>query len=115
MKSYFNCHTHTALGSNIRLLDSINKVKDVIDKSIELGLCGVAITDHECLSAHIEAEKYMQSIQEQHPDFKLALGNEIYLTEDRSIGQKYYHFILIAKDGNNSLYWWRTWIDNIVI
>ena len=40
----------------------------------------------------------MQSIQEQHPDFKLALGNEIYLTEDRSVGQKYYHFILIAKD-----------------
>ena len=40
----------------------------------------------------------MQSIREQYPDFKLALGNEIYLTENRNQGQKYYHFILIAKD-----------------
>ena len=98
MKGYFNCHNHTAVGSNIRLVDSINKPEALIDKAIELGLTGIAITDHEILSAHVEAEKHMQKIQEQNPNFKLALGNEIYLTDTRDRGQKYYHFILIAKD-----------------
>ena len=97
MKPYFNCHNHT-MYSNLRLIDSINKPEDLIDKAIELGLSGIAITDHECLSAHVEAEKYMEKIQEKNPDFKLALGNEIYLIDERSNGQKYYHFILIAKD-----------------
>ena len=98
MKPYFGVHNHTAVGSNIRLIDSINKPEDLIDKAIELGLSGIAITDHECLSAHVEAEKHMKKIKEQHPDFKLALGNEIYLVDERKPGQKYYHFILIAKD-----------------
>ena len=98
MKPYFGVHNHTAVGSNIRLIDSINKPEDLIDKAIELGLSGIAITDHECLSAHVEAEKHMQKVRKQHPDFKLAFGNEIYLVDQRITGQKYYHFILIAKD-----------------
>jgi len=97
MKPYFGSHNHT-IYSNLRLIDAINKPKDLIDKAIELGLSGIAITDHECLSAHVEAEQYMQKIKEQHPDFKLAFGNEIYLVNERGSGQKYYHFILIAKD-----------------
>ena len=97
MKSYFNCHTHTVY-SNIRLLDSINRPEKVIDTAIELGLSGVAFTDHECLSAHVPVEKYMNKKQEAYPDFKVALGNEIYLIDERKSGQKYYHFILIAKD-----------------
>lgn len=97
MPTYFNCHTHTNY-SNLRLIDAINKPQDLINKAIELGLSGIAITDHECLCAHIEAEKHMMKIQEAHPDFKLALGNEIYLVNERKTGQKYYHFILIAKD-----------------
>ena len=97
MQTYFGVHNHT-IYSNIRLIDAINKPEDLIDKAIELGLSGIAITDHECLSAHIEAEKYMNKIQEKNPTFKLALGNEIYLVNDRINGQKYYHFILIAKD-----------------
>ena len=97
MGTYFNCHSHTEY-SNIRLLDCINKPKDLIDKAIELGLSGIAITDHECLSSHMEVNQYAKSLQETNPDFTIALGNEIYLTDDRSSGQKYYHFILIAKD-----------------
>lgn len=31
-------------------------------------------------------------------DFKIAIGNEIYLTKTRDNNQKYYHFILIAKN-----------------
>ena len=117
MQSYFGCHNHT-IYSNIRLIDSINQPEDLINKAIELGLSGIAITDHECLSAHVRAEKYMKSIQEKHPNFKLALGNEIYLTETRDRGQKYYHFILIAKDaiGHRALRELssRAWINSYV-
>ena len=95
--SYFGVHNHTDR-SNIRLLDCINRPKALIDKAIELGLSGIAITDHECLSGHIKANKYAREIQKEHPDFKVALGNEIYLTDTRENGQKYYHFLLIAKD-----------------
>ena len=35
MKKYFGCHNHT-MYSNIRLLDCINRPKDLIDKAIEL-------------------------------------------------------------------------------
>lgn len=95
--SYFNCHAHT-MYSNLRLLDCINRPKDLIDTSIELGLSGVAITDHECLSAHAEVNQYAKEIYKEHPDFKIVLGNEIYLIDKRGPKQKYYHFILLAKD-----------------
>jgi DNA polymerase-3 subunit alpha len=42
--------------------------------------------------------KYAKEIKEKYPDFTIALGNEIYLTDTRESGQKYYHFILLAKD-----------------
>ena len=97
MRTYFGIHNHTYY-SNIRLLDSINRPTALIDKAIELGLSGIAITDHECLSGHMEINQYAKTIKEKFPYFKIALGNEIYLTDDRQPGQKYFHFILIAKD-----------------
>lgn len=93
----FEVHAHTEY-SNLRLLDCINKPKKLIDRAIELGLSGIAITDHECISSHPEINIYAEEIQEKYPDFKIALGNEIYLTQNREMGQKYYHFILIAKN-----------------
>ena len=50
--SYFNNHAHTEY-SNLRLLDCINHPEELIDKAIELGLSGIAITDHESLSSHM--------------------------------------------------------------
>ena len=50
------------------------------------------------LVGHPQANFYAQDFMKEHPDFKVALGNEIYLTPDREKGQKYYHFILIAKN-----------------
>ena len=97
MAQRFEVHSHSEY-SNIRLLDCINKVTDLIDRAVEIGLSGIALTDHECLSGHPEANFYAQKILEKHPDFKVALGNEIYLTPNREMGQKYYHFILIAKN-----------------
>ena len=118
MRNYFGVHNHTDR-SNIRLLDCINRPKALIDKAIELGLSGIAITDHECLSAHMEVNQYAKKIKEKHPDFKIALGNEIYLVDKREPGQKYYHFILIAKDalGHKALRelsstaWYNSFVD----
>ena len=118
MRNYFGVHNHTDR-SNIRLLDCINRPKALIDKAIELGLSGIAITDHECLSAHMEVNQYAQKIKEKHPDFKIALGNEIYLVDERGPKQKYFHFILIAKDalGHKALRelstkaWYNAYVD----
>lgn len=93
----FEIHSHTHY-SNLRLLDCINRPKDLINRAIELGLSGIAITDHESLSGHMEINQYAKEIKEKNPEFKIALGNEIYLCENRESGQKYYHFILIAKN-----------------
>ena len=92
----FEPHSHTHY-SNIRLLDCINRPKQLINRAIELGLMGIAITDHDCLSSHMEINMYAQEIAKEYPEFKVVLGNEIYLTNSRDSGQKYYHFILHAK------------------
>ena len=93
----FEPHSHSEY-SNIRLLDCINKIPNLIDRAIEIDLSGIAITDHECLSGAPQANFYAQEILKEYPDFKIAIGNEIYLTPNREMGQKYYHFILIAKN-----------------
>ena len=54
----------------------------------------MAITDHETIAQSIRVCK----LQKENPDFKIAIGNEIYLTDTRDKGQKYYHYLLIAKD-----------------
>ena len=93
----FETHSHTDY-SNIRLLDSVNTIPNLINRAIELGLAGIAITDHETTSGHPDANFYAEEIVKEHPDFKIALGNEIYLCDTREMGQKYYHFILLAKN-----------------
>ena len=118
MGTYFNIHNHT-MYSNIRLLDCINRPKDLIDKAIELGLSGIAITDHECLSAHMEVNQYAKEIKKKNPDFVIALGNEVYLVDKRENGIKYYHFILTAKDAIghkalrelSSIAWYNSYVD----
>ena len=93
----FEVHSHTHY-SNLRLPDCINRPKDLVKRAMSLGLSGIAITDHECISGHMELNLYQREIEKENPNFKIALGNEIYLCGDRESGQKYYHFILIAKN-----------------
>jgi DNA polymerase-3 subunit alpha len=116
--SRFEVHSHTHY-SNLRLIDSITKPKDLIDRAIEIGLKGICVTDHECLSASIELNQYQHKIQKDNSNFKIGLGNEIYLCNDRSTGQIYYHLILIAKDviGHkqlrklSSIAWMNSYVD----
>lgn len=93
-------HAHSCY-SNIRLLDSINRLEDLILKSCELGLSGICLTDHECMCGAVKwltLEKEFKQKGKIPEDFKCGIGNEIYLTDFRGKKQKYYHFILIAKD-----------------
>ena len=53
--SYTSIHNHTHY-SNLRLIDAINTEETLIDRAYELGLRGVAITDHE--SGHVKALNY---------------------------------------------------------
>ena len=116
--SYFGIHNHTHY-SNLRLLDSINRPKDLIKKAKELGLSGIAITDHEALCGHMEINKIAKEMQESDPNFTIALGNEIYLTDTRDTNQKYFHFLLIAKDAIghrilrelSSIAWYNMYVD----
>ena len=89
----FSPHNHTDM-SNFRLIDSICKVTSLVQRGYDIGLKGIAITDHETLAQSIRICK----LQKDYPDFKIAIGNEIYLCDERATGQKYPHFILIAKD-----------------
>ena len=94
MYKRFSPHNHTDKGSNLRILDSINKIESLIEYGVKIGLAGLAITDHECLSQSIQVCK----LQDKYPDFKIAIGNEIYLVDNREKGIAFPHFILIAKD-----------------
>ena len=96
----FDNHSHSMF-SNFRLIDSINRPKDMILKAHELGMAGIALTDHETVAGHVEwlkAEKELKKAGKIPEDFKCACGNEIYLVDDRNNIEKYWHYILIAKD-----------------
>lgn len=93
----FECHSHTCY-SSIRLLDAISKPRDLVESAQKIGLTGIAITDHEALCCHPEIDKIQQELIDSGSSFKIAKGNEIYLTDTREPKQKYWHFILIAKD-----------------
>lgn len=93
-------HAHSCY-SNIRLLDSINKTENLITTAYDICLKGICLTDHEALCGAIEFLNNEKSLKEKNrisQDFKCGIGNEIYLTDTRDKAQKYYHFILIAKD-----------------
>lgn len=112
---YIQIHSHTGK-SNIRLVDCINKTKDLLKTAVKVGYSGIAITDHEVLSAHVEALKITKELKkkgEMPEDFKLILGNEIYLVDSleevkdnyQSGKTRFPHFILLAcdKEGHKQL------------
>ena len=127
--NYTSIHNHTEY-SNLKLIDSINKVEELIQYAFDLGLNGVAITDHDSISGHVKAWNYYNKnfSDEQKQSFKLILGNEIYLcrsglnADNHEKGEKFYHLILLAKDdiGHeqireiSSRAWSRSYMKNIM-
>lgn len=117
----FSTHNHSHY-SNLRLLDSINRPEEMIRYAHKIGLKGICLTDHEVLSGHvkfIQAYKKLKTDKENPlpDDFKIGLGNEIYLVKEdseeelkenyfnRNPDTKFYHFILLAlnPDGHRQL------------
>lgn len=69
----------------------------------------VAITEHETVSSAIKAQEYYEKIKKENPNFKVILGNEIYLTRNGLNAQnykketdRYFHFILLARDATGA-------------
>ena len=93
-------HNHLQY-SNARLRDCIIKENDLLKYASELGHELVAITDHEFTGSWIKVEK----AKKNYPNLKVIYGNEIYLCRNGlnannfvSGQDKYYHFILLARD-----------------
>lgn len=74
-------HNHTDY-SNLRLRDSINTIEELVNCSLELGQEVIAFTEHETISNALKIEKYYNKIKQEHPNFKIIRGNEIYLCRD---------------------------------
>lgn len=73
----------------------------MLKTAARLGMHGITLTDHECLCGHLkwlQAEKNLKEQDILSSYFKAALGNEIYLVEDRNNIERYWHYILIAKN-----------------
>lgn len=120
----FEIHSHSAKGSNIRLIDSINSPKGLLQTAYDKGYSGLTITDHEFVGNSVMmlmAEKELKEKKLISEDFKVALGNEIYLVDTRNKKEikKYFHFILIAKNSLghealrklSSIAWYNSFFD----
>jgi len=92
-------HAHDEM-SNLRIIDCNIRVEDLINRAFDIGLNGIAVTNHDALGSHLRAIRAYNKIKEDNPntDFKVLLGNEIYLNESLEPSRRYNHFILIAKD-----------------
>lgn len=105
--AFTGIHNHTAEGSNLRLRDSINKIPEMIDYAHSLGHKGICFTEHEAITSSLDVLKYYHAKknQEDWQDFKVLLGNEIYLCTDEVTAEnkrnnRYPHFILVALNAN---------------
>ena len=98
-------HNHSEY-SNLRLRDSINRVKDMLEYAGFLGHKVIGITEHETIANAVKVEKAYKEIKKKYPDLKVVLGNEIYLCRDGLNKENfikgkdnYHHFCLYAADG----------------
>lgn len=108
MCEFIGTHNHSDI-SNLRLLDCTNSVEELIQTAADLNYKGLALTDHESVSAHVQAIKITRELKEKEKipkDFKLILGNELYLVDDvdevrenyQSKVTKFPHFLIMSKN-----------------
>ena len=55
--SFVGIHNHSDF-SNFRLLDSTNKISDMIEYVHSLGHKGIAITEHETIASSLDVVKF---------------------------------------------------------
>ncbi|WP_235855311.1 DNA polymerase III subunit alpha [Mammaliicoccus lentus] len=102
-------HNHSTF-SNLRIIDAISTPRELLETAGKLGYRGLAITEHESLSSAVKMISELKDLKSNNlirNDFKLILGNEIYLVDSleevrdnyQSGGvTKFPHFILMAKN-----------------
>lgn len=97
-------HNHTDF-SNLRLRDAISTIDRLLDYALKLGHSTIAFTEHDTVANAIKIQEAYEKLKEKHPDFKVILGNEIYLCRNGldkdnfdPKEDKYFHFILLAKN-----------------
>jgi len=69
--------THLHLHTEYSLLDTVGKVKEYIDRCIELGFTSMALTEHGNINSFLKAYVYAKS-----KNFKIIPGIEAYLVND---------------------------------
>ncbi len=94
MQKFVHLHTH----SHYSLLDGLGKIPALVQRAKELGMDALALTDHGNLYGAVEFYK-----EAKKAGIKPILGIEAYLApgsrfEKDPRGEKYYHFILLAKN-----------------
>ena len=108
IESYTSLHCHSEYSSAVlRFADSIGKVKDLVNYGIELGLNGVALTDHQTVAGFVDLEQTINSLNFSRP-FQHIFGNEVYLISEEEDNQrfeenfdgkiKYWHFLVNVLD-----------------
>ncbi len=90
MNTYKSLHVHT----DMSLLDSCTNYKEMVDRSVELGLTAVCFTEHGTIAQWIDKKMYC----EKH-GVKYLHAIEVYLTEvlEPKVRDNY-HTVLIAKN-----------------
>ena len=90
--SFVHLHVHTQYS----ILDGQSSIDNLFNRAEELGMPGLAITDHGNMYGVKEFFKYAK----KHPSVKPVIGCEAYVSVgDHRVKEKgYYHLILLAKN-----------------
>ena len=90
--SFVHLHVHTQYS----ILDGQSSIENLFNRAEELGMPGLAITDHGNMFGVKEFFKYAK----KHPGIKPVIGCEAYVSVgDHRVKEKgYYHLILLAKN-----------------
>ena len=94
--SFVHLHVHTQYS----ILDGLSDIKKLFARAQELGMPGIAITDH----GNMYGVKDFHDISAKFPDIKPIIGCEVYVTRhyDHKLKdnehKRYYHLILLAKN-----------------
>ena len=108
MSRFVHLHTH----SHYSLLDGLGKIDDLVNRTKELGMNSLALTDHGALYGAIEFYK-----KARKAGVKPILGMEAYvapknhLEKNSNSEDKYYHLILLAKNQTG----WKNLIQLVTI
>ena len=81
-------HNHSEY-SNLRLRDSINRIKDMMEYAGQLGHEILGFTEHETIANALKIEKEYAKIKTKYPNLKIIRGNEIYLCRDGLSGENF--------------------------